>query len=199
MKKIVLIIILLTATMLAAAQNNSNLLERVNIGLAYNITGNVNFTFGPGILKDRPTSAIEASASVRLWQHLGVGAHLSLMGAKPTTSAAIDIDPTTTLYTLGWENGYRLYGGLFAELHWMPFSKRHAHNFGYDMLLRGGYDFGGQADGWWGGIGMEWRLTKQLLLTMYADYGQLPFRDLDKVTENTAYGRASFGLKFFLK
>ena len=51
----------------------------------------------------------------------------------------------------------------------------------------------------WGGIGMEVHLTRQLIATLYCDYGGFSFGDFIEDLDGESNTRLSLGLKLNLK
>ena len=208
MRRIALTLAICLITVTVLAQDNkknvtNSILQRVSIGMQTSIVAHANFTHGPGFLQKHPENAIEANITARLWNHIGVGGYLSLMGCSPdgfSHSRTFGPGNETTLYTLGWnDNNYNLGGGAFIELHSNPFSNRNRSIINIDMVLRGGIGLGGQIEGPWVGIGEEWRVTPQLYLTIYFDYGEFKYSNLQDVTDNSQSFRSTFGMKIALK
>ena len=174
--------------------------ERVNIGLTFNGTGSANFLFGSGFLKNHPERALEAFASVRLWNHLEIGGYLSLMGSSPYGYSSVHDYNGTQLYRVGWDNnGYALSGGAFIEAHLTSFAKRNTIDGAIDIKARGGFGLNGQADGLWGGVGFEYRIARQIRVVFDVDFGNFPLADLMAVCDNETSWRGVIGLKFSLR
>ena len=208
MKKITIIIAFCLVANISFAQrsvsnttgNNTNSVwERVNIGLSYNTTASANFRFGSGFLKNHPDKAIEATGSVRLWNHLEMGGYLSLMGASPFGYSSAQNYNGITFYNLGWDNGYSLSGGAFVEGHLISFAKRNTLDGAIDFTARAGFGLSGQTDGLWCGFGMELRITRQIRFIMNVDYGNFPLVNLKEITDNETNWRAVYGVKISLK
>lgn len=174
--------------------------ERINIGLTFNQVISYNFQYGSGFLKNHPERAIEATASVRLWNHLEVGGYMSLMGASPYGNSSVREYNGTQLYRLRWENGYAVSGGGFVQLHLISFAKRNTMEGVIDLTARAGFGMNGETDGAWVGFGAEYRVTRQIRIVTMVDWGQFPLADLMAITDNeTSSWRSLIGIKFSLK
>ena len=190
---------------LALAQNRpgNTILHRTNIELTYNYLGSVNFKYGGGFLKHHPERAIDLNASMRIMQHLEVGAVLSLRGTSATGFSGtypLSTAPNVDFFYLGWDDSrYHLSAGVMVQLHLNPFDKRYRRENRADLLLRGGWGLGGQVDGFWFGFGEEFRVTRQLLWTISADYGAFPIATLQQLADNEIGWRFCTGLKISLK
>lgn len=204
MKKTTLIISFCLATILASAQNNDSkggLLERVTIETSLSYGSALNFNFGPGIISNHPNRSINTSASIRIGEWVDVGGYLSLMGCSPEGYSEATTVGTTELYTLGWnDNKYHIGGGAIIELHSVAFRDRDKTNKWMDMVVRCGFGKGGLHDGFfWGGLGEEMRLSHNMRIFIYIDYGNNHFADLEEVTDNSVGWNCTIGLHFSLK
>lgn len=181
----------------------SGLLERTNVGLSFNSLKSVNFSFGNGVLKGHPERSVDLTAGVRLWQHLELGAVLSLQGASATGSSGVyrpSTAPNVDFYYLQWDdNRYHLGGGVILQLHLVKFDKRFQRDNKIDLLLRGGWGHGAQVDGFWFGFSEEFRISRQLVWYMGADYGDFPFSHLKQVADGESAWRFTTGLKLSLR
>ena len=202
MKKIIIILVIFVtaSTINAQTTKNGGVLDRINMELSVNSLQSPNFYFGSGLLKGHPERAVDLTASVRLWQHVEIGGVLSLQGASQSGHSGIATIGDIDYYYLGWDdNRYHLGGGIKVQLHLTPFDKRYLHSELVDLTLRGGWGLGGQVEGFWFGAGEELRLSRQLVWTISADYGQFPFADLKQVAGNESAWRFCTGLKISLK
>lgn len=187
----------------SASAQNSSFLHRTDVGLTFNTLSSVNFNFGSGLLKCHPERSIDLSASFHLWQHLELGGFLSLQGASSTGNSGmynISIAPNVDYYYLAWDdNKYHLSGGMMVQLHLNSFDKRFQRDNILDIVARGGWGLGGQVDGFWIGFGEEFRISRQVVWTISADYGNFPFATLKQIADDETGWRFSTGLKISLK
>ncbi len=175
-----------------ANAQEQNIWQRINVGATFNQVGTQNVQLGSGFLTNRPNRAIDAMASVRLWKRFEVGGYLSAMHSSPFGT----MEYNDNFARISWDNNnLNLSGGLLVALHAVPLGG----DFPVDYVLRGGFGLGGETDGVWGGFGMEVRFTRQLMGTMYWDYGGFPFGSLIDVLDSEMSFRLSFGLKLNLK
>ena len=183
--------------------STGSLLYRTNVELNLSTLNSATFNFGNGLLKSHPERSLNLNATVRILQHIEAGAVLSLQGTSPfghsgtyPLSTANGVD----YYYLGWDdNRYHLSGGVILQLHLNAFDKRFDRSNIVDLVLRGGWGLGGQVDGFWFGFGEEFRIARQLLWTISADYGGFPFATIKQVAENEIGWRFCTGLKISLK
>lgn len=202
MKKIItiLVIFMTASTINAQTATKSGILERINLELSINSLRSTNFYFGSGLLKGHPERAVDLTASIRLWQHVEIGGVLSLQGASQSGHSGIETIGDIDYYYLGWDdNRYHFGGGVTAQIHLTSFDKRYLHSELVDLCLRGGWGYGAQVKGFWFGAGEEFRISRQLVWTISADYGQFPFADLKQVADNESSWRFCTGLKLSLK
>lgn len=204
MKKTALTIFFCLSALLSAAQtadkNKSayGLLERTSIGINVNQVA-TSFRFS-GFLKGNPSRALEATASVRIWQHLEVGGYMTLMGADPFASSGGDNYGDRTLYHLEWtDNNFHLAGGAFVELHSLSLNRQKRSRIYSDLIARGGFGLNGMTDGFWGGLGAELGFTPQVRLVCNFDFGAFPMGHASEVIESQTSSRVSIGLKISLK
>ena len=204
MKKAALTIFLCLSALMSAAQtadkNKSTygLLERTSIGINANQVV-TSFRFS-GFLKGNPSRALEATASVRIWQHLEVGGYMTLMGASPFASSGGGNYGDRTLYHLEWsDNNYHLAGGAYIELHSVSLNRQKQSRLYTDLVARGGFGLNGMTDGFWGGVGAELGFTPQVRLVTNFDFGAFPMGHASEVVGNQTSSRVSVGLKINLK
>lgn len=204
MKKTALTIFLCLTALFSNAQTTNQkkssygLLERTFIGITVDqMAGEFYF---PGFLKGNPSRALEATASVRLWQHIELGGYMTLMGADPFASSGGGNYGDRTLYHLEWtDNHYHLAGGAFVELHSLALNKARRSRVYTDLIARGGFGLNGMTDGFWGGFGVELGFTPQFRIVCNYDFGAFPFGHASEVTGAYASQRLSIGLKISLK
>ena len=199
MKKTALTIFLCLSALLSTAQNADKnkstygLLERTSIGINVNQVV-TSFRFS-GFLK-----ALEATASVRIWQHLEVGGYMTLMGASPFASSGGGNYGDRTLYHLEWsDNNYHLAGGAYVELHSVSLNRQKRSHLYTHLVARGGFGLNGMTDGFWGGVGVELGFTPQVRLVSNFDFGAFPMGHASEVVGNQTSSRVSVGLKINLK
>jgi hypothetical protein len=192
--KILLALAIVLSFSTASAQNS--IWQRVIIGASFNANNLATYQFGSGFLSNRPNRALNATASVRLWNHLEAGGYLSLMGCSPFGTMVFD--DSFARYT--WDdNNYNVNGGIFVQLHTASFSQRHNRNLP-DFVIRGGFGLNGETDGVWGGFGYEYNITRQLLVSFYVDYGGFAYGNIiDNTFDDNVNWRLCLGLKFKIK
>ena len=175
----------------ANAQKTS-IWQRISVGATFNQVGTQNVQLGSGFLINRPNRAIGTTVSMRLWKRFEVGGYLSTMHSSPFGNGDIGDNFTR----ISWDNNdLNIAGGLLMAIHALPLG----NNFAIDYVLRGGYGLGGETDGVWGGFGMEVHLTRQLIVTVYYDYGGFAFGNLIGDFDGESNARMSLGLKLNLK
>lgn len=183
---------------LPATAQEKSIWQRVNVGATFNSIPVTYYAYqyGSGFLTNRPDRALNATASIRLWNRLEAGGYLSLMHCSPFGSLCYD--DNFSRYTW-YDNNLNLTGGIYAELHAIRFDRRLQRHNNVDYVLRGGFGLGGETDGVWGGFGMEVGFTKQMKITLYYDYGGFAYSNIvDNVSDFKPY-RISLGLKVNLK
>ena len=195
--------ITLCETQSATMTQSTTMTQRTNIGLSLNTLTSTNFVFGSGFLKGHPERCVDLTATVNLWRHVEVGAVLSLQGTSPTGYSGVAhfaTAPNVDYYYLGWDDSrYHLSGGVIIQLHLNNFEKRYLRENRFDLVARGGWGLGGQVDGFWVGFGEEFRITRQLIWSISADYGNFPFATLKQVADNETGWRFTVGLKCSLR
>lgn len=195
MKKIIrlsIILAMLFATTATAQQKS--VWQRVYVGATYNqiYSQYGMYPFGSGFLRNHPSRALNTTASVRLWKRLEVGGYLSIMHCSPMGLMSFNDSFTS----ISWNNNdLNLTGGALVALHALPLGS----DIGVDYVLRGGFGLNGETDGVWGGLGMEVRLARQLMATLYFDWGGFGFSNLVDIAEEVKPYRLSIGLKMNLK
>ena len=188
--------------MLFATTTNAqeiSFLQRVSVGATFNQFTGSYYQFSSGFLTNHPNRALNATASIRLWKHLEFGGFASFMHCNPRCGeySLSSSNRNFVFYQLSWnDNDMHLTGGFFIGLHSVSLKKRLDRDNYMDFVARGGWGLNGEVDGAWAGLGMEVRMTKQMLFTLYADYGSFtPMHRFDKgVTLRVCYG-----LKYYLK
>ena len=188
--KISIVLAMLFAT--TANAQKTNIWQRVSIGASFNQVGTATVQLGSGFLINRPNRAIGTTVSMRLWQRLEVGGYLSTMHSSPFGNGEFG----DNYARIRWDNNdLNITGGVLMAIHALPLDS----DIQLDYVLRGGFGLGGETDGVWGGIGMEVHLTRQLIATLYYDYGGFPFGGFIEDLDGESNIRVSFGLKLNLK
>ncbi len=190
--KISIILAMLFAT--TANAQKTSIWQRVSVGATFNQVGTQNVQLGSGFLTNHPNRAIGTTVSMRLWKRFEVGGYLSTMHSFPFGYGGISSNFLNC--TIHWEdNDLHITGGVLMAIHALPIGS----DFAIDYVLRGGFGLGGETDGVWGGIGMEVHLTRQLIATVYYDYGGFAFGNLIGDLDGESNTRMSIGLKLNLK
>ena len=188
--KISIVLAMLFAT--TANAQKTNIWQRVSIGASINQVGTANVQLGSGFLINRPNRAIGTTVSMRLWKRFEVGGYLSTMHSFPFGNGEFG----DNYARISWDNNdLNITGGVLMAIHALPLDS----DIPLDYVLRGGFGLGGETDGVWGGIGMEVHLTRQLIATLYYDYGGFAFGNLIGDLDGESNIRISFGLKLNLK
>ena len=204
MKRTVLTIILCLSAGIAVAQSanpaaKSSLWQRIELGTSFNYMNSAYFRFGPGLLANHPERAIDATASIHIWNHFEAGAYLSLQGASPfgtSRNEPVASGSDDRLYVIGWDgNGLQFSGGAFFAAHLLGYLDVK----GLDVVARVGLGLGGQTDGAWFGVGFEYAVSNQLRLSLMADFGGMPAANLLGTADGTMQGSLCLGLKYRLK
>jgi hypothetical protein len=192
--KISIILAMLFAT--TANAQKTSIWQRVSVGATFNQVGTQNVQLGSGFLINRPNRAIGTTVSMRLWKRFEVGGYLSTMHSFPFGHELSYGANSDLRFNYHWDdNDLHVTGGVLMAIHALPIGS----DFAIDYVLRGGFGLSGETDGVWGGIGMEVHLTRQLIATLYYDYGGFPFGVFIENLDGESNTRMSIGLKLNLK